>query len=95
MSIANIKARAVSVADKVTNSKIYKGVEKALVFGSATVATVGVSAMNVFAEGLDKITVDTTAVLGNAEPFITPAITILCAVGGIKLGWSFLRRAFH
>lgn len=29
------------------------------------------------------------------EPFLNPAIIILCTVGGFKIGWSFLRRAFH
>lgn len=28
------------------------------------------------------------------ELFLNPAVAILCIVGGIKVGWSFLKRAF-
>ena len=27
--------------------------------------------------------------------FLNPAVFVLCFVGGIKIGWSFLKRAFH
>ena len=29
------------------------------------------------------------------ELFADPAVIILCLVGGLKIGWSFLKRAFH
>lgn len=96
MNATNIKSKLIATVDGITNSKAYKAVEKAAVVASATVATVGASAINSFAVGDGiKITVDESAVLSNAEPFLTPAVTILCIVGGIKLGWSFLKRSFH
>lgn len=29
------------------------------------------------------------------ELFLNPAVFVLCVVGGLKIGWSFLRRSFH
>ncbi len=31
---------------------------------------------------------------GGINSFLTPAIIVLCLVGGIKIGWSFLKRSF-
>lgn len=96
MNATNIKSKFIATADGIMNSKVYKAVEKAAVVASATVATVGASAINsLAADEAIKITVDDSAVLTNAQPFLTPAVTILCIVGGIKLGWSFLKRSFH
>ena len=60
----------------------------------------GVSAISAFAVDADNtlqnaITVDTADILNKAQPFITPAITILCCVGGMKLGMRFLRSSMH
>lgn len=95
-----IKAKVISVADKVTNSKFYKGFEKGLVVGSATLMTVAGSAISAYAAEVDNtlqnsLAVDEASVLNYTQPFMSPAIKILCVVGGIKLGMSFLKRAFH
>lgn len=95
-----IKAKVMSVANKVTNSKVYKGIEKGLVVGSAALVTVAGSAVSTFAAELDNtlqnsLAVDEASVLNYTQPFMSPAIKILCVVGGIKLGMSFLKRAFH
>lgn len=97
MNVTNIKSKVVSTADKIVNSKAYKAVEKGAVLASSALMTAGVSSMSTFAlgEGGIDIKVDEAAVLANAQPFLTPAVTILCIVGGIKLGWSFLKRSFH
>lgn len=29
------------------------------------------------------------------ELFLNPAVFVLCILGGLKIGWSFLRRSFH
>ena len=93
-----------AVADKVTNSKVYKGIEKAAVGASATLATVGTMAVTAFAEeGTGAATLQNAIVgeiadadiLANAQPFIVPAIGIMCVVGGIKLGTRFLRGSMH
>lgn len=95
-----IKSKVLSVADKVTNSKLYKGAEKVLVCGSAALMTVAGSAITSYAVEADNtiqnaIAVDTADILNKAQPFITPAITIMCCVGGIKLGMRFLRSSMH
>lgn len=96
MNTTNIKSKVLTVADKFTNSKAYKAVEKGAVIGSSAIMAVGVTATNAFAaDGVGAITVDTASVLSNMQPFLNPAVTVLCIVGGIKLGWSFLKRAFH
>lgn len=96
----NIKSKLFSVADKVTNSKVYKGIEKVAVTASAALMTAGVSAMSAFAAEIDntiqnEIVVNTADILNKAQPFITPAITVLCCVGGMKLGMRFLRSSMH
>lgn len=96
----NFKSKFFTVADKVTNSKAYKAVEKGLVVGSATLMTAGATVLNSFAIDADNtlqnaIAVDTADILNKAQPFITPAITIMCCVGGIKLGMRFLRSSMH
>ncbi|MBD5144986.1 MAG: hypothetical protein HDT21_03605 [Ruminococcus sp.] len=100
MNITNVKSKVSAIADKVSNSKIYKAVERGAVVGSATLMGVGMSAVNAFAVDADNtllnsITVDTADILNKAQPFITPAITVLCCVGGMKLGMRFLRSSMH
>lgn len=91
----NFKSKVFTVADKVTNSKVYKAVEKGAVIGSSSLMAVGATVTNAFADTGVSVTVDTSSVLTNMAPFLDPAVTVLCIVGGIKLGWSFLKRAFH
>lgn len=95
-----IKTKAMGIASKVTGSKVYKAVEKTAVAGSVALMGIGVSAMNTFAAEIDntiqnEIVVNTADILNKAQPFITPAITILCCVGGMKLGMRFLRSSMH
>ena len=90
-------------ADKVTNSKVYKAVEKGAVTASVTLATIGTMAVTSFAEDAGSSTlanaitaeIQDGAILENAQPFIVPAIGIMCIVGGIKLGMRFFRGAMH
>lgn len=98
----NIKSKVLSVAEKVTNSKAYKGVEKLAVVASSAAMAVGASGIGVSAAEIDNtaantlsIAINSSEILNNAQPFITPAITVLCIVGGIKLGMRFLRSAMH
>lgn len=96
----NFKSKVLAVADKVTNSKAYKSVEKGLVVGSATLMTAGATALSSYAAEIDNtfqnaISVDTADILNKMQPFVTPAITIMCCVGGIKLGMRFLRSSMH
>lgn len=92
-----------AVADKVTNSKVYKGAEKVAVGVSATLATVGTMAVSAFAEDTGAATltnaiaseIQDASILENAQPLIVPAIGIMCAVGGLKLGMRFFRSSMH
>ncbi|MCM1328093.1 MAG: hypothetical protein NC253_01505 [Ruminococcus sp.] len=100
--MVNIKSKVLAVADKVTNSKVYKGLEKAAVLGSTALMTAGATVIGSSAAEVDNtvqnalsVTVSSAEVLNNAQPFITPAITLLCIVGGMKLGMRFLRSAMH
>lgn len=97
-----VKTKAMEIANKVTGSKAYKTAEKLAVTGSVALMGIGASAMNTFAAEVDNtvqnaiaVEVKSAEILNNAQPFITPAITILCIVGGMKLGMRFLRSAMH
>lgn len=95
-----IKTKAIEVAGKIANSKAYKAVEKVAVTGSAALVGAGIASVNSFASELDNtalngITVNTAEILNMTQPFVTPAITVLCCVGGIKLGMRFLRSSMH
>lgn len=92
--MTNAKSKLFQISGKVLDSNAYKTAERIAVGAGVGLATIGVSSMNAFAESL-TISVDEGAVLSNASPFLGPAVTILCIVGGIKLGWSFLKRSFH
>lgn len=98
-TMTNIKARCAQVADKVSNSPVYKKAEKAVITAGATVSTLGAMAVTACAEGeiSNAITtaINTDEIMGNASPFIESAIIVLCAVGGLKLGMRFLRGSFH
>lgn len=100
MNITNVKGKLFAVADKFINSKVYKGVERCAVTASAALTSAGVMSVSAFAAesdntALNSITVNTADILNKAQPFITPAITILCCVGGMKLGMRFLRSSMH
>lgn len=100
MNAIAIKSRVAGIADKISNSKIYKAVEKGAVTASAALMTAGVTAISSFAAEGDNtlqnaLAVDEASVLNYTQPFMTPSIKILCVVGGIKLGMSFLKRSFH
>ncbi len=98
MNAISVKTKVAGIADKVTNSNLYKAVEKGAVTASAFLATAGISAVNAFAEaggaGSD-ITVDTAQILNTANPYIKAAVSVLCVVGGFKLGMRILRGSFH
>ncbi len=100
MSAIAIKSKVAGIVNKVSDSKLYKAVEKGAVTASAFLMTTGAAAMTTFAAEVDNtlqnsLSVDESAVLNYTQPFMSPAIKILCVVGGIKLGMSFLKRAFH
>lgn len=94
--MTNAKTKLSCISGKILDSKAYKTVERVAVGAGAGLTALSASVMSTSAlgEGI-TITVDEGAVLSNANPFLTPAVTILCIVGGIKLGWSFLKRSFH
>lgn len=97
--MTNVKAKLSAVADKVSNSKLYKGAEKVAVSTGLALSTAGISAMNALAaseENVDFTATITAAanvnnIMKNAAPFIEPAIIIMCAVAGLRLGMRFLR----
>lgn len=94
--MTNAKSKLCRLSEKIFDSKAYKTAERVAIGAGASLAALGSSVMNTSALGDGiTITVDEGAVLSNANPFLTPAVTILCIVGGIKLGWSFLKRSFH
>lgn len=96
------KTKVISVADKVTSSKAYKAIEKGAVIASGSALALAGTAISTFAAEIDNtaqnalaIEVKSAEILNNAQPFITPAMTVLCIVGGIKLGMRFLKSAMH
>lgn len=95
------KVKLCAVADKIENSKVYKGVEKVAVTAGAGLITAGTLAMNSFAAddaGIGTIVlaeINSGDVLNTAKPFINAGIPILAIVGGIKLGTRFLRGSMH
>lgn len=93
--MTNAKSKLCRLSEKIFDSKAYKKAERVAVGAGASLAALCTSAMNTSAADVATITVNEGAVLSNANPFLTPAVTILCIVGGIKLGWSFLKRSFH
>ena len=95
----NVKNKIVGFADKVTNSKAYKAVEKVAVTAGAGLITAGTIAMTSFAEsGVGTIVlseINSGDILDNAKPFINAGIPIMVVVGGIRLGVRFLRGSMH
>lgn len=101
--IENAKMKLCAVADKVSNSKAYKAVERGAVTAGAAITTLGVMGMSAFAEetvdntlaNVIAVKVSSADILDSAQPFITAGIPILCIVGGLKLGIRFLRGSMH
>lgn len=95
----NAKMKLCAVADKVTNSKAYKVVEKGAVAVGTGLMSVGAMAVTACAEsGASTVTlaaIKADDVLNNAMPFINAGIPILVVVGGIRLGTRFLRGSMH
>ena len=97
--MTNIKEKAVMLASKIHDSKAYKAVEKVAVGASAVVTTASLTLMNPLAAeggGVDLAATLTSIgaadkIMSNASPFVEPAIIIMCAVGGLRLGMKFLR----
>ena len=95
-----VRMKCAEIADKVSQSKVYKGAEKIAVGASTALMGVGLTAIDSFAVDGEVSNAITTAInvgdiIENASPFIESAIMVLCAVGGIKLGMRFLRGSFH
>lgn len=95
----NVKNKIIGFADKVTNSKAYKAVEKVAVTAGAGLITAGTMAMTSFADsGVGTIVlseINSGDILDNAKPFINAGIPIMVVVGGIRLGVRFLRGSMH
>ncbi len=99
--VSKVGCKFSDVADKISNSKVYRTAEKIAVGIGAGLMTVGVSALNTFAAEGDVAGTDLSAVvtaaanveniMKNAKPFIEPAIIIMCGVCGLRLGMKFLR----
>lgn len=82
------------LSGKILDSKPYKAVERVAVGAGISLATLGVSAMNASAvDWGSTITAEAAinSISGNAADFIEPAILIMCAVSGLRLGMKFLR----
>jgi len=97
--MSNARAKLSSAADKISNSKAYKTCEKIAVGAGAGLMSVGMSAINAFASSAGGVDLGSTVtaaanvdnIMKNAEPFIEPAIIIMCGVAGLRLGMKFLR----
>ncbi len=93
-----------SIKEKIVNSKPVQYVVNSKAFAKAVdvAGVASVSACTLMtsvsaAEGtvIDPGTVDTATIISNAQPFITAALPIICIIGGVKLGFRFLRSAMH
>lgn len=92
--MTNAKTKLSQISGKVLDSKAYKMAERIAVGAGAGLATIGISAMNAFAVDWGSTISAETAVgsiAENASDFIEPAIIIMCAVSGLRLGMKFLR----
>lgn len=82
------------LSGKILDSKPYKAAERVAVCTGASLAALGVSAMNASAvDWGSTITAEAAidSISENASDFIEPAILIMCAVAGLRLGMKFLR----
>ena len=82
------------LSGKILDSKAYKTAEHVVVGAGASLAALGVSAMNASAVDWGSTVTAETAIASiaeNASGFIEPAIIIMCAVAGLRLGMKFLR----
>lgn len=90
-TMSNVKMKCIAMANKASNSKVCKGIEKLAITAGTTASTLGVMAVNASALG----TVDGTVVTTTAEPFIEAGIPIMLLVAGYKLGIRFLKGSTH
>ena len=82
------------LSGKILDSKAYKTAERVAIGASSGLAALGVSAMNSSAVDWGAAISAETAIgyiSENAADFIEPAIIIMCAVSGLRLGMRFLR----
>lgn len=88
-----IKTKVASVAKKVSNSKAYKTAERIAVGAGASVMALGASISASAVDWGSTISAETAvgSIAENASDFIEPAIIIMCAVSGLRLGMKFLR----
>lgn len=97
--MTNVKTKLSSVSGKILGSKAYKTVERIAVGAGTGLTALGVTAINSSAaDDVDFSAVITAAanvgnIMKNAQPFIEPAIIIMCGVAGLRLGMKFLRGA--
>lgn len=94
----NVKNKIVSFADKVSNSKAYKACEKAAITAGAGIITAGTMAMTSFASesgGVILSEINSQDVINNAMKFVNIGLPIFAVVGGIRLGFRFLRGCMH
>jgi len=90
----NIKAKATKFATNPKFVKAFNKVTNAVAGGCAVVTATAMTAFNASAFDLGANFTAAAAVdeiSGGASPFLEPAITIMCAVSGLKLGMKFLR----
>ncbi|MBQ7782938.1 MAG: hypothetical protein IJ368_03125 [Oscillospiraceae bacterium] len=96
-----MKRKAVEIA---CNPKVYNAVckvQKGAVAASAAVGAVGMTMVNASAETGTTATVSTILttvaaadkITAGYAPFLEPAIIILCAVSGVRLGMKLLKGA--
>ncbi len=104
MSAISVKTKVAGIADKVSDSKLYKAVEKGAVTVSVFLTTAGFSNINAFAEEMLPVDHDYVSIrssinidefLSTANPYIKAALGVLCVVGGFKLGIRILRGSFR
>lgn len=88
-----IKTKVASMAEKVSNSKAYKTAERIAVGAGASVMALGASISASAVDWGSTISAETAvgSIAENASDFIEPAIIIMCAVSGLRLGMKFLR----
>ena len=98
-----VRTKCADIAEKVSQSKAYKGAEKIAVGASTALAGVGLTAMSAFADGTLTEEISSTVaaaasvdkILENAMPFISPGIIVMCAIAGLRFGLRFLRGCSH
>ena len=88
-----IKTKVATVEGKISDSKAYKAVERVAVGAGASIMALGASITASAVDWGSTISAETavSSIADNASDFIEPAIIIMCAVSGLRLGMKFLR----